>query len=80
VIRLDPKYYKGGSFTVMAKNNSTANKYIQSATLNGKPLERSYITHAEIVEGGELMLVMGPTPNKTLWQQESARPPSLRLD
>lgn len=80
VISLDSKYYKGGTFTIVARNNSAANKYIQSAKLNGRPLSRSYITHAEVVAGGELDLVMGPTPNKTLWQEPSARPPSLSLD
>ena len=36
-IHLDPKYQQGGEFTIIAENNSPANVYIQSATLNGKP-------------------------------------------
>ena len=50
---------------IRAENVSRKNKYIQSATLNGKPLERPWITHKEITAGGELVFVMGPTPNKT---------------
>jgi myo-inositol-1(or 4)-monophosphatase len=37
-IQLDPKYAKGKSFVIQAKNNSVKNRYIQSATLNGKPI------------------------------------------
>jgi putative alpha-1,2-mannosidase len=63
-IRLDPQYAKGGTFTITAKNNSPANVYIQSATLNGKPLNRCWITYREITTGGNLDLVLGPDPNK----------------
>jgi predicted alpha-1,2-mannosidase len=61
-------YYGNRTFTVIARNNSGDNKYIQSATLNGKSLERTWITHSEITEGGELLLEMGPEPNKHLWK------------
>jgi predicted alpha-1,2-mannosidase len=63
-LHLNPKFAKGRTFTVVAKNNSPQNVYIQSVTLNGKPLARSWISNAEIVDGGKLTLVMGPTPNK----------------
>ncbi|MEG0039978.1 MAG: glycoside hydrolase family 92 protein, partial [Bacteroides sp.] len=56
---------KGGKkFTVIAKNNSRAHKYIQSMTLNGKPLETPFFTHQDIVNGGTLEFVMGATPIK----------------
>lgn len=57
-------YYGGGTFTIEAKNVSADNKYIQSAWLNGKILERSWITHQEIVDGGRIVFEMGPAPNK----------------
>jgi predicted alpha-1,2-mannosidase len=63
-LNLNPSFAKGKTFTVIAKNNSSQNVYIQSATLNGKPLTRSWISNAEIVAGGRLVLVMGPQPNK----------------
>lgn len=50
----------GGKFTVKADNLSDTNRYIRSATLNGKKLDRMYVTHTEIIEGGELVLEMGP--------------------
>ncbi|MCA9236205.1 MAG: GH92 family glycosyl hydrolase [Planctomycetales bacterium] len=54
----------GRRFTVHAKNNSAENVYIQSATLNGAPLTRNYLRHEEIAAGGELVLEMGPAPNR----------------
>jgi hypothetical protein len=52
----------GKSFTVKAKNNSIRNIYIQSAILNGKPFNRNFITHEEIMQGGILELSMGNKP------------------
>jgi predicted alpha-1,2-mannosidase len=66
----------GKTFTIMARNNSTENKYIQSATLNGQPLTRSWISHDELEAGGELAFVMGPQPNKTWGAAPQDRPPS----
>jgi len=66
VIRLDPKFYKGGSFTIIAHDASNQNIYVQSARLNGEPLERPWITHEEIARGGTLELQMGIMPNK-IW-------------
>ncbi len=63
-IRLDPKCYSGKSFTIRACNLSPENCYIQSASLNGKPLNRSWLSHDEIVKGGELVFQMGSEPNK----------------
>jgi putative alpha-1,2-mannosidase len=69
-LRLDSGYYPGGSFTVLAKNNSHENVYIQTARLNGRPLGRSWLRQEEITAGGILELVMGPQPNKA-WGSDS---------
>jgi predicted alpha-1,2-mannosidase len=63
-IQLDPAYYKGGKFTITATGNSAKNIYIQSAKLNGKPYDKAYIDHKDIVSGGRLELQMGSQPNK----------------
>jgi len=63
VIRLDSRWHKGTTFVIVAHGNSSANCYIQSAQLNGKPLQRAWITHAEIASGGMLEFVMGSEPN-----------------
>ena len=73
-LKLDSKFAKGRSFTVIAKNNSAKNPYIQSATLNGQSLTRSWISNAEITAGGKLVLTMGPTPNKTFGSAAADRP------
>ena len=52
------------SFTIKAENFSDENKYIQSATLNGKEFKRTSISHKEIIQGGILQFIMGDTPNK----------------
>ena len=76
MIRLDPALSQRPNVTIVAENNSPQNMYIQSAALNGKPLERAWFTHAELVAGGELLLKMGPQPNKTWGQRPEDRPPA----
>jgi putative alpha-1,2-mannosidase len=56
----------GKVFTTMGRNVSAADKYIQSATLNGKPLNKPWFEHSDIVNGGALVSKMGPRPN-TAW-------------
>lgn len=63
-VNLDNKYYKGKQFTIEARNNSKENIYIQSATFNDKPLNSVRIKFKDMVEGGKLILEMGPEPNK----------------
>ncbi|RIH64505.1 glycoside hydrolase family 92 protein [Mariniphaga sediminis] len=62
--KLTLKTEKGESFTVVARNNSAENIYIQKARFNGQPFNRTWISHDEIVAGGVLELEMGPKPNK----------------
>lgn len=49
---------------IVARNNSATNVYIQSATLNGSPWAKPWFSHSDIVNGGRLVLTMGPQPNK----------------
>ncbi|MGD2152436.1 MAG: glycoside hydrolase family 92 protein, partial [Gemmatimonadales bacterium] len=67
----------GGRFSVEAPGVSAENKYIQSAALNGRPLDRCYITHEEIAAGGTLAFTMGSRPNLAWATEESAAPPSM---
>jgi putative alpha-1,2-mannosidase len=62
---------------VIAEGVTSENIYIQSATLNGEPYERSWITHDDIVEGGILIFKMGPDPNKNRGSSFDAIPPSM---
>ena len=63
----------GKTFTVVAKNNSDKNIYVQSARLNGKTLKNSYVDFNDIRHGGTLELVMGPKPSK--WATAAAYRP-----
>ena len=64
-------------FTVIAKGISKQNKYVKEVRLNGKKLERSYITHDDIMGGGKLEFTMSAKPNKSFGKALSARPPSM---
>lgn len=63
-IDLGKQYGRGESFVIEAKNTSFTNKYVQSATLNGKKLNNFWFPSNELLKGGKLELVMGPKPNK----------------
>ena len=64
----------GRSFEIVARNNSRENIYVQSATLDGEPYEKSWIDFARIAQGGRLVFEMGPKPSKTFGTNEDARP------
>lgn len=64
VIDLAEQYGRGKQFTIEAKNNSRTNKYIQSATLNGRSLSSFWFPAEELLKGGNLILEMGPEPNQ----------------
>ncbi len=72
-IQLNSEIYPGKSFVIKADNLTKDNYYIQSATLNGKPLNRSWLTHEEIIKGGELVYEMGSSPNKSWGIEEGIR-------
>ena len=67
----------GKVFTITARNVSAANKYIQSARLNGKPLGKPWFTHQDMMNGGTLILEMGSRPNTAWGSGPEAAPPSI---
>jgi predicted alpha-1,2-mannosidase len=54
----------GKFFEIETVNNAADNKYIQSATLNGKPLNSVFIDHNDLVQGGKLVFTMGDKANR----------------
>lgn len=66
----------GKVFEIEAQGASDENKYIQSATLNGKEWNKPWFSHDDIKEGGKLVLVMGSRPNKAWGSAGDAVPPS----
>ncbi|HET7329691.1 GH92 family glycosyl hydrolase [Dyella sp.] len=67
----------GRTFTVTATPFDNAHPYVGEITLNGKPLDRVYLKHADILAGGELHFTMQATPNKHWGQAISARPTAM---
>ena len=67
----------GKTLTITAKNNSTANKYIQRVTRNGQPYSKSYITHQDLLQGGTLTFEMGDKPSPTWGVAPADRPRSI---
>ncbi|CAN5726658.1 GH92 family glycosyl hydrolase [soil metagenome] len=67
----------GKTFRVLTESLSTAHPYVGSVTLNGKPLDRSFITHEEILRGGELKFAMQDKPNTRWATSPAARPFSM---
>lgn len=55
---------KGKTFSIICRDNSKENMYIQHAKLNGKPYTKSYIMYSDIMKGGTLELQMGSQPSK----------------
>ena len=64
VLDLGGKYGRGKTFIIEAHNVSRTNKYIQSATLNGKLLNSCWFPSSELLKGGTLVFEMGSEPNK----------------
>jgi predicted alpha-1,2-mannosidase len=62
------------SFTILVKNNSTENKYIQRIILNNKNYTKSYLLHTDIMKGGELIIEMGKKPSANWGTAISDRP------
>ena len=61
-IRLDGKYGRGKTFVIEAPGASKENKYIQSVTLNGKPVDGFKIPQEEVLKGGKIVVEMGKAP------------------
>ena len=75
VVHLSEQHYGGKTFTVVARNASRANRFIQSARLNGRPLDSWWIPQRDVVRGGTLELELGPQPNQA-WAATAQPPPS----
>ncbi len=76
-IHLNPTYYSGKTITIAAPKSSRANKFIQSATFNGAPLNKPWFFHKDLVKGAVIKLSMASTPNKKWGSSVRALPPSM---
>jgi len=76
-IDLGGQFGRGQKFVITARNTSRNNKYVQSATLNGKRLTSFKFPASQLLKGGELVLVMGPKPNKSWGFAPEIHPSSM---
>lgn len=67
----------GKKFEIKVENFSSENKYIQNATLNGKKLNRTFLNHSEIAEGGNLNFIMGNKSSN--WGTEDGEQPETEI-
>ena len=74
--RINIRLYNGKTFQIVCLNNSKNNKYIQAVRFNGKVLNRVWLRHDEIINGGMLELKMGNVPNTRLGAEPVDLPPS----
>lgn len=75
--KVSMKLTNGNVLTTRCENYGKENIYIQSVSLNGVNLYRSWLSYDEIKDGGELLFVMGNQPNKDWGAMEESRPPSI---
>ena len=68
-LHLNPAYFPGKQFVIQTGNNSAKNVYIQSAKLNGQPLNQFWVPHTALISGGVLELGLGPQPSR--WAADS---------
>jgi predicted alpha-1,2-mannosidase len=64
----------GKTFRIKVKNYGKNNIYINRVTLNGKNHQNSFITHNNIINGGELVFEMSAKPNKKFGANKTFRP------
>jgi len=69
----------GNKFIIRAENLSDKNYYIQSAEMNGNKYNKCYITHNDIMNGGEIVFKMGSEPNKN-WGARDEDVPVTSID
>jgi predicted alpha-1,2-mannosidase len=69
--------HNGRKFTISAEGLSDAHPYVGSVSLNGRRLDRSVITHEQLLAGGELTFVMSAEPNQIWGASAGARPYSM---
>jgi predicted alpha-1,2-mannosidase len=67
----------GKRFVVESKDNGSDKVYVEKVKLFGKELEKNYITHDEIMKGGQLLFKMTSEPDKSRGTKEEAFPYSM---
>ena len=67
----------GKKVTIKADNNSKANRYVVSMTVNGQPYTKNYVTHGDLLGGTNISYKMSPTANQNRGTSDSDLPYSF---
>ena len=67
----------GQTLEIKAPEVSDENRYVQKVTLNGQEIDKLYLTHKQLMQGGELVFEMGPEPNLTRGIKTEDKPYSM---
>jgi Putative alpha-1,2-mannosidase len=67
---------KGKTFTIIAEDNGPLRPYIRGATLNGQSFDKTFLSHDDILAGGEIIFNMTSAPDKKWGSSPASRPPS----
>ena len=70
---------EGKTFTIAAEHNGPQHPYIHSAKLNGQPFDKVFLTHEQLVSGGEIVFDMVSAPDHHWATAPAARPPATML-
>ena len=77
VTRAEADLGGGRTLRVVAENQAAENVYVREVWLDGERLECNYITHDDLIRGGELRFVMSDRPNRERGTGARARPYSM---
>ena len=75
--KVEIRLENGKLFTMISNNVSSENIFIQSVLLNGKPYDKNYILHDDIMSGSTFEFTMGSSPNTSWGVAPDSRPPSM---
>lgn len=74
---IDFNWPGGKHLSIQVRNFTASCRYVQKATLNGQPLNRNWLTHEELMKGGELIITASEAPDKT-WGTKDQWIPELK--
>ena len=77
--RAEVKLKNGKTLVIEAKRNSPGDHFIQSMKFNGKPHDKLWFRHADIVDGATIVFTLGSAPNPQFGTEPGAMPPSVAM-
>jgi predicted alpha-1,2-mannosidase len=77
--RAEVKLKNGKTLVIEAKRNSPGDHFIQSMKFNGKPHDKLWFRHADIVNGATIVFTLGSAPNPQFGTEPGAMPPSVAM-